>query len=164
VRIEYTNEGEKLTLVSHDRPLPEFVQSVEALVPLVINTLGLPKTYAGKKPTEGDKEPGNPLTPTGITIVTKGDSRQVLITATKVLSATPSPLNLTVPLRYMDAPTEEGATSEPYSAKEVELLEDVIQHAKDYLTGKRAQGSLPLDDEPPGYEPQEETLDFPVKK
>lgn len=165
VSIGYTNNGEELTLVSHDCPLPEFIKAVEALQPLAIQTLGLPKSYAGKKPEVGDKEAGLPLTVTGITIVTKGDARQVLITATKVLALTPSPLNLTVPLRYMDAPTEEGASSEPYGAKEVELLENVIQHAKDYINGKRAQGQLPLDADEPAFEQQEgEGLDFPKQK
>lgn len=147
VHIEYTNEGDTYKYDSKDKPLPSFYHAMEALVPLVITTLGLPKTYAGKKPKEGDKEPGLPLSPTGISIVTKGESRQVCITATKVISLCPSPFNITVPLRYMDAPTEEGSCSEPYNAKEAELLEDVIGEAKKYLKGERAQGQLPLETE-----------------
>jgi hypothetical protein len=147
VHIEYTNEGDTYKYDSKDKPLKSFYDSMEALLPLILITLGLPKTYAGKKPKAEDKEAGLPLTPTGLTIATKGDSRLVCITATKVLALTPSPFNITVPLRYLDAPTEEGSCSEPYSAKEVELVEDVIGEAKKYLKGERAQGQLPLETE-----------------
>jgi hypothetical protein len=146
VHLEYTNEGDTYKYDSKDKPLPSFYEAVEALAPLVITTLGLPKTYVGKKPTEGDKTPGLPLIVNGITIVMKGEARQVCIVATKVISACPSPFNITVPLRYMDAPDEEGSASEPYGTKEVELLEEVIAEAKKYLRGERAQGQLPLEE------------------
>jgi hypothetical protein len=164
VKIEYhTKELGDASLDHNDKPLPSFYKAMAALAPLVIETLGLPKDYVGKEPKEGDKEPGLPLRVQGITIVTKGESRQVLITATKVLALTPSPLNLTVPLRYMDAPTKEGSTSEPYSKKHVALLEDVIEEAKKYIRGERAQGTLPLETpEQAAAEPQGgNELEFP---
>lgn len=145
VHVEYDNEGDTYKYDSKDKPLPSFYEAMEALTPLVISTLGLPKAYAGKKPTEGDKTPGLPLTVSGITIMTKGESRQVCIVAKKIVSACPTPFNITVPLRYMDAPTKEGSSSEPYGAKEVDLLEEVIAEAKKYLAGERAQGQLPLE-------------------
>jgi hypothetical protein len=147
VHIEYTNEGDTYKYDSADKPLPSFYEAMKGLAPLVIETLGLPKNYVGEEPKEGDKTPGLPLRVQGITIVTKGDSRQVLITATKVLELTPSPFNITVPLRYMDPPTKEGATSEPYGKKHVALLEKVIEEARSYLNGNRAQGQLPLETE-----------------
>lgn len=151
-----TKELGDATLEHADKPLPSFYKAMEALSPLVIETLGLPKSYVGKKPAEGDKEPGLPLTPTGITIHLKGESRMVCITATKVLADTPSPFNITVPNRYMDAPTKEGSSSVPYSDKHVNLLEDVIEEAKKYLRGERAQGQLPLETaEQAAAEPQD---------
>lgn len=145
VHLEYENEGDIYKYESSDKPLPSFYNAVKALVPLVLETLDLPKSYAGKEPQEGDTNPGLPLRVVGVTFVTKGESRQVCITATKVLALTPSPFNITVPLRYMDQPTKEGATSEPYGKKHVNLLEDVIEQAKAYLRGERAQGTLPLE-------------------
>ncbi len=156
VHLEYTNEGDTYKYDSKDKPLPSFYEAMEALAPLVIATLGLPKSYVGKKPTEGDREPGLPLTVNGLTIVYKGDARQVCIVATKVVSACPSPFNITVPLRYMDQPDEEGTASEPYGTKEVNLLEEVITEARKYLRGERAQGQLPLEEtvQPPA-EPED---------
>jgi hypothetical protein len=162
VHLEYENEGDTYKYDSKDKPLPSFYAAVEALAPLIISTLGLPKTYIGKKPTEGDKEPGLPLTPTGITITEKGESRQVCIVATKVLALTPSPLNLATPLRYMDDPTEEGTSSTPFSTKERDVIEEVIAEAKKYLRGERAQGQLPLEEEaaPPAEPEGGEVLPF----
>jgi hypothetical protein len=145
VHVEYTNEGDTYQYDSKDKPLPSFYAAMESLAPLVIATLGLPKTYIGKKPTEGDKVPGLPLTVVGISIATKGEARQVCIIATKVVSTCPSPFNITTPLRYMDRPDKEGSASEPYEPKQVELLEEVISEAKRYLNGERAQGTLPLE-------------------
>lgn len=146
VHIEYTNEGDTYKYDSKDKPLPSFYKAMEALTPLILDTLQLPKAYAGKKPKPDDEEPGYPLTPTGITIHVKGESRLVCITATKVID-TPGPFNITVPNRYMDAPTKEGATSVPYSTKQVALLEEVLDEARKYLKGERAQGTLPLETE-----------------
>jgi hypothetical protein len=146
VHIEYTNEGDTYKYDSADKPLPSFYKAMEALPPLVIDTLQLPKSYIGKKPKADDSEPGYPLTVTGITIHTKGDSRLVCLVATKVID-TPSPFNITVPNRYMDAPTKEGASSIPYSDKQVALIEEVIEEARKYLKGERAQGTLPLETE-----------------
>ena len=163
VHLEYENQGDTYKYDSKDKPLPSFYASVEALSPLIISTLGLPKTYAGKKPSEGDTEPGLPLTPTGITIAVKGESRLVCITATKVLLMAPKPFDITVPFRYMDDPTEEGSCSEPYSTKEALLIEEVIDQAKNYLNGFRAQGQLPFETEDlPASEPDDgATLHFP---
>lgn len=146
VHIEHTNEGDTYKYDSPDKPLPSFYKAMDALVPLVLDTLQLPKSYAGKKPKAEDKEPGYPLTVSGFTIHMKGESRLVCIQASKVID-TPSPFNITVPNRYMDAPTKEGSSSIPYSDKHVALIEDVIEEAKKYLKGERAQGTLPLETE-----------------
>jgi hypothetical protein len=148
VQIKYTTKELGDASLDHtDRPLPSFYKALQALTPLVIETLDLPKSYVGKEPKEGDEEPGLPLRVQSVTFVTKGESRQVCITATKVLALTPSPFNITVPLRYMDQPTKEGATSEPYGKKAVAALEEVIEEAKAYIRGERAQGTLPLETE-----------------
>ena len=146
VHIEYTNEDDTYKYDSADKPLPSFYKAMEALVPVVLDTLMLPKAYAGKKPKADDKEPGYPLTVSGFTIHTKGESRLVTIMAMKVVD-TPSPFNISVPNRYMDPPTKEGSSSIPYSDKHVALIEEVIEEAKKYLKGERAQGTLPLETE-----------------
>jgi len=168
VSITYSNNGEEHSVSSNERPLKAFIDSIAALKPLILATCELPESYAGREPTkeEDDKEQCNPLRPTGITISTKGDARSVCITATKVLSRTVGPMNLCVPLRLIDHPTEEGAVSTPYSDAEVEVIENVIQCAKDYINGERAQGTLPLEaekteDEDGEAEPsQGDTLQF----
>ena len=147
VHIEYDNEGDTYKYDSKDKPLPSLYHAFNDLAPLVISTLGLPKSYVGKVATEGDREPGLSLTVTGITIAMKGESRQVSITASKVLASCPTPFAILVPLRYIDNPTAEGTSSEPYTTAEVVLIEEVISEAKKYLNGKRAQGQLPLEEE-----------------
>jgi hypothetical protein len=142
----HTKELGDATLDHDEKPLPSLYKAMEALIPLVLETLMLPKSYAGKKPAEGDTEAGYPIRITGVIISMKGNSRLAMITAVKVID-TPAPFNMTVPARYMDPPTKEGATSVPYSDKHVALIEDVIEEAKRYLKGERAQGNLPLETE-----------------
>jgi len=140
----HTKELGDATLDNNEKPLPSLYKAMEALTPLVLETLQLPKSYAGKKPTEGDKEPGYPLRITGVIISIKGESRLAMITAVKTID-TPGPFNITVPARYMDAPTKEGASSVPYSDKHVALIEKVLEEGERYLKGERAQGVLPLE-------------------
>jgi hypothetical protein len=83
VHLEYENEGDTYKYDSKDKPLSSFYAAIEALAPLIISTLGLPKTYIGKKPTEGDKEPGLPLTPTGITITEKASPARFALSPPK---------------------------------------------------------------------------------
>jgi hypothetical protein len=163
VHLEYNNEGDTYKYDSKDKPLPSFYKAVDALAPVICSTLGLPKSYVGKKPTEGDTEPGLPLRPTGLTITTKGESRMVTLVGQKTVSTSPSPFNIATPLRYMDAPTEEGACSEPYGTKDCAIIEEVIEEARKYLRGERAQGQLPLEEEPaqPSEPSDGNTLEFP---
>jgi len=142
----HTKELGDATLDHDDKPLPSLYKAMDALIPLVLETLQLPKSYAGKKPTEGDKEPGFPLRITGLYITVKGESRLAMITAVKTID-TPAPFNITVPARYMDPPTKEGAVSVPYSDKHIALIEEVLEEAEKYLRGERAQGTLPLESE-----------------
>lgn len=163
VHVEYLNEGDSYKYDSKDKPLPSFYQAIAALAPVIVSTLGLPKSYVGKKPTEGDKEPGLPLNPSGLTITTKGESRMVTLSGSKVVASSPSPFNIATPLRYMDPPTEEGACSEPYGAKDCAIIETVIAEARKYLQGERAQGQLPLEEEvaEPSEPTEGDTLPFP---
>ncbi len=117
-----------------DNPLPEFRKAVEDLSSLVLEILHLPTDY------------GAGLIPTGITITDKQDSQLVTIVAKKELTDCNSPFNIATPLRFLDLPKEEGSYSPPLNAKQVALVEAVINEAKRYVKGERAQGQLPLDD------------------
>ncbi len=117
-----------------DNPLPEFRTAIENLSGLVLEILHLPTDY------------GAGLTATGVTVTDKQDTQLVTITAKKEITDCNSPFNIATPLRFLDLPKEEGSYSPPLSAHQVALVEAVLNEAKRYVKGERAQGTLPLDD------------------
>lgn len=154
VVIDYHNEGEEHGITAHDAPLPSFVKAIENLAPVVLALLGLPSDYI------------HGLSPVGITLTEKLGSWQVSIHATKELSDTSDPFSLATPPRFLAVPTEEGSYSPPLSDAHVDLINEVINEAKAYVGGQRAQGQLPLtkDGEDGPTEPQGgDVLDFGSK-
>jgi hypothetical protein len=145
VVIDYTNEGEQHSVTSTDRPLQSFDDALNALAPLVVEILHLPKSYLG---TESKEEKGkllNPLTVSGITIAQKQEVRLVTLVAKKDLPDAHSPLNIATPLRFLEHPEEEGSYSPALTDKQGALIEELIEEAKKYAKGERAQGTLPLE-------------------
>lgn len=160
VAISYRNNNEEITIQSKDNPRPEFIKAVEALVPLIIETLELPKEYAGRKQIGGD-EAWKLLTSTGLTVSYKGESRQVCLVGKKDLDNCNSPFNIVTPNRMLDDPTEEGAVSTQFTTKQQAVIENVLDEAKEYVRGNRAQGQLGLSDEPEDVYSGEEELEIP---
>lgn len=157
VSIQYENDGDTLTVESHDRPLPSFFDAVKALGPIVLEVLHLPASYAGKPNPKDLATTLHPLKPTGLTIAEKQETRLVCLTASKELPDSHSPFNISTPLRFLEHPQEEGSYSPALTAEQVKAVECVIEEAKAYVQGKRAQGQLPL--ETPEDAQQEESAE-----
>jgi len=133
VVIHYRNGEEDHQTRSRDNPLPAFDAAVSALVPLVCTLLHLPQEYAMN------------MKATGLTISDGSGNEMVTIVAQKSLDDANGPFNIATPLRLMDLPTEEGAYSPPLSEAQAGLVDEVIEQAKAYNLGNRAQGQIPLE-------------------
>lgn len=127
VIIEYHNGSESLSITSPENPLPEFKSAIVALVPLILAICHLPDDY------------GTNLTASGLTLTEKG---LVTLQGKKSFDDASGPLNIATPLRFLDTPEEEGTYSPALDPKQVALIDEVIEQAKRYILGERAQGVL----------------------
>lgn len=157
VSISYENANEDHELSSQDRPLQEFFDAVEGLRPLILHILHLPEDY------------GATLTPTGLTLADKQDVQLVCLVAKKDLPECHSPFNIATPLRFLEHPKEEGTYSPALMDEHVALVQKVIDAAKAYIQGNRAQGTLPLGDDKDAQEDSkgddaQDDLDLPGAK
>lgn len=135
VAISYRNGDEEHNLKSRDKPLPAFDRAIEALGPLVCSLLHLPAGYV-----EG-------MRPVGVTITDANGNEQVCIVAAKSLDDANGPFNIATPLRLMDLPEAEGSYSPPLAAAQVGLIDEVVEQAKAYILGDRAQGQIEFEDD-----------------
>lgn len=139
ITIHYRNGDEDHEITSRDMPLPAFVSSLDALVPVVLSICGLQDGYAEN------------LTVSGFTLTDKG---MVTLQAKKSLPDASGPLNIATPLRFLDLPKQEGSYTPPLTDIQAQLINDAEEEAKSYVKGDRAQGQLPLeksdDDAPEG--------------
>ena len=147
VSIEYVSNNETHSLTSRDVPLPSFVEAIAALKPLVLSILHLPASYGAPVKDEKEGKETPTLTVTGLTMAEKQEVDLVCIVARKTLTDAHSPFNIATPLRFLDHPDAEGSYSPALTDKECGAVYAVIEEAKRYVKGERAQGQLPLGDE-----------------
>lgn len=133
--VSYHNGDDVLTVNSRDNPLPAFTKSLDALTPLVCSICHFPDDYA-----EGIKAKGLSIAQA------KGDLELVTLMAEKHLPDSNGPLNIATPLRLLDKP-EKAGSSVPLSDHDIGLVEEVVEQAKAYVLGNRAQGKLSLEDD-----------------
>lgn len=139
--IAYDKGDEVLTLKCPDNPLPGFLTALDELSPLVAQVCHFPSDYC-----ETD------LRVMEVQLGSLGGSRTVSILAQKSLDDASKALKITTPPRLLEHPTQEGSYTPPLSHADKGLIEEIIEQAKSYLAGDRAQGQLPLesDDEKDG--------------
>jgi hypothetical protein len=149
ITIDYKNGDEQHTITSRDNPLPSFGKALDALPPLVCELLGLPASYVENMKSNG-------LT------FTDGDNEQVTIIAAKSLADANSPFNIATPLRFLDLPKKEGSYTPALTDKQVDLVREVEEQAKEYVRGNRAQGQIVFEgDEEDGDESETPAPDTP---
>ncbi len=130
VAISYRNGEETHDIKSRDNPLPALDHAIGALAPLVCTLIHVPQTYVEN------------LRPIGITITDSSGNEQVTVIAQKSLDDANAPFNIATPLRLMDLPEAEGSYSPPLGADQVGLIDEVVEQAKEYIRGNRAQGQI----------------------
>ena len=139
VRIEYTvdrkdgGESDEYSVVSGDKPLPSFTDALQALSMAVADICEL------------NREASSCIDVRGVTFTWKSDIMWACITGLKSLKTTNSPLVLNTPhlpeSAYSGNP-DDGSPCLPRAA--AQLLYSVLEEAKRYLNGDRAQATLPL--------------------
>jgi len=131
VLISYRNGHEEHpNFKSSDMPLPAFDQAISALAPLVCELLHLPEKYVEN------------MRAIGVTIADGSGNEMVTVIAQKSLDDANGPFNIATPLRLMETPTVEGSYSPPLTSKQADLVDEVIEQAKQYILGNRAQGQI----------------------
>jgi hypothetical protein len=138
VVIHYRNGDEDHEIKSRDNPLPAFDQAIAALAPLVCQLVNLPASYVEN------------MRASGITITDGSGNEQVTVVAAKSLDDANGPFNIATPLRLMDLPEAEGSYSPPLGADQVALIDEVVEQAKQYILGNRAQGQIEWKDDKKG--------------
>lgn len=133
--IEYTQGDETLSVKSNENPLPEFNQALDALTPLLCSIIEVPSDY------------GLNLKVAGVSMGTLRDVRTVRIHAKKNLSHCGKLLPIDTPPVLMSTPTTEGGVTPPLDAAQAELVDAVLEEAKRYIKGERAQGTLEIDED-----------------
>jgi hypothetical protein len=130
VVIRYRNGNDTHNIECSDMPLPAFDNAIAALAPLVCELIKVPASYVEN------------MRAVGLTITDGSGNEQVTIIAAKSLDDANGPLNIATPLRLMDLPEAEGSYSQPLGANQVALIDEVVEQAKAYVLGERAQGQI----------------------
>ena len=129
---------DEFDLTSRDNPLPSFAKALDALAPVVCAICGLPDGYK-----EG-------LTANGAYISAVAGVDAVTLVASKQLPDNNRPFNISTPLRLMSAPETEGAANPPLLEKQISAIQEVLDEAKRYVKGDRAQGQIQFEPEEGG--------------
>lgn len=135
ISISYKLGDENHLLESKDNPLPAFGKALDALVPLVCEIIEVPMNWE-----EG-------LTVSGLTMGEMRDVATASIHAKRDLHKSAKLFKITTPPALMSTPKTEGGITDPLSASQAGLIDEVIEQAKAYIKGERAQGQLALDDD-----------------
>lgn len=147
IQISYMHGDEKLTIKSNENPLPEFGQAIDALQPLVCHIMQLEGTYC-----EG-------LIIIGASIGSLRDARTISIHAKKSLAQSTKLMKLDTPPVLLEAPKTEGVVTPPLDTMQVMLVDTLVEEAKRYVRGERAQGVLSIgEDEDEGDDFSDEAL------
>ena len=127
---ETPHGNDKYTMESFDEPAPEFKKALNGLAQHVIDICEL-----------SDEAPDN-FNVKGISLSDTDGITGVTITALKQLVHSNAPLVLNTPHKPFEPYTEGGDTSNCLTSDQIEAVEKLIEAARDYLRGKRAQGDL----------------------
>jgi len=125
------NGADDHSVNSTDNALPEFQPALDALASLVCEICAWPADYASN------------LRIMGLVMGTQGEADTVSILAQKSLVDAGKALAITTPPRLLSHPSEPGSYTTPLTNAQAELVWAVVEAAKDYAKGNRAQGELP---------------------
>lgn len=129
--IAYHNGTEDLTIDSNENALPAFQQALDRLPELTCEIIGVDKAYALN------------MRALGIKMGEQGEADTVSVIAQKSLADAAKALNIVTPPRLLAHPTEPGSYTPPLTEAQADPVWALIEAAKDYVKGNRAQGILP---------------------
>lgn len=131
IEISWTQGEASFNLAERDNPLPQFVASLNALVPLVCTICHFSPTYA-----EHD------LSVSGFVMGEQSGTPTILLTARKGLPDAGKEFIFRTPPRMLGIPTEEGSYTPPLCDADKALVWEAVEQAKSYVRGDRAQGQI----------------------
>lgn len=129
--IAWHNGTEDLSVNSTENALPEFHEALDALASLTCEVCAWSPEYSEN------------MRVMGVAMGEQGEAETVSILAQKSLVDAGKALNIATPPRLLSHPTEPGSYTPPLTDKQAELVYALIEAAKDYAKGNRAQGELP---------------------
>jgi hypothetical protein len=133
IRTKHLHGDEEIKKRSSDVPLPELGKSLDALVPVLCSILQVPSDW------------GSDVRITGVAFGDLRDAQTVMIHAQKPLTLSGKLLPVHVPPVLLGTPNTEGAVTQPLPKEHVEVVETCREQVREYVIGKRAQGTLPLE-------------------
>ncbi len=123
------NTRRKTEEISKDTPKQGFDAALQALVPEILSFLELPASYADNFLIRS----------VAIKYDDEGERRGVVVSATKELTKSNSPLNINTPVLKEPKDTEQAEAGANFSSLAfAQLIEDLITEALRYLEGHRA--------------------------
>lgn len=134
-----------------DMPLPSFYKAFDALCPVAatICHLGVKYTQSGLRVVKMD-------------MGEKGGTSTVALHCRKDIDDAAKEFAFKTPERMLAHPTQEGKYTPPLPSTDAALVEDMIEEAKRYVRGERAQGQIVFekdeDDDESGEEEAGELL------
>lgn len=142
ISIHYRKGDEDFRVKSNENPLPSFMAALNALAPIALHVAEIPEAWADN------------FTVHGITIGELRDVGTVAIHGKKNVAQSAVMLTLATPPALLGTPKTEGVITPPLNAQQIEAVQTMIEEAKRYVKGERAQGTLDLDDGADEDEPE----------
>lgn len=135
VRLEYQvtrpggGDADEFVINCSDKPLPAFMDALQALVADVLAICEFPQREASK------------VTMRGVSLAYNDDGMGAVLTALRALTTADAPLIINSP--YLpEKPRESDPSGYRLPATAVRRLRALVEEAERYLCGDRAQGSL----------------------
>lgn len=136
IAIKWRQGDATFDLNERDNPLPSFYEALDALPPIVATVCHFPPTYAD----EG-------LRVIGVVIGEKGETPTASFIVRKDIDDAAKEFAFKTPERLLAHPTNPGKYTPPLSNKDADLVYAVVEEAKRYVMGERAQGQIAFEDE-----------------
>lgn len=134
ITVKYKQGDDTHTLKTNENPLPEFHQAMDALAPLACKVVEAPEGW------------NTNLKVTGLKHGTFRDVRSASIMLQRGVVLSGKVLNVSTPPALLSTPATEGVITEPLKPVDAELVANVIEEAKRYVKGERAQGTLDMEE------------------
>lgn len=151
IEINWTQGDHKFGLKEPDNPLPSFTIALDALAPLVATVCHFPADYTKTN-----------IRVVGVVMGEQGGTETVSIVARKGLDDASKEFVITTPARLLAHPEEPGSYTPPLTNAEAAAVYEVLEQAKLYIRGERAQGQIEFDGEDDEDETEGEAASEPL--